>query len=183
MKKNISTTDKYQITEEPFVFYKDIFLDGVKALKVDKVTTTYELKRTLHPKTKQPLMLVSKKQVDEVIEHMSFDFVEVIPEELEVYRRSGIPSFVLKEDGKLYYTSIPDSIHFFSSNLIGEHRCATQGKECKRFSVLSDEMGGCAKVRNLSKRIWIYPWIVTGYETFNTKYDCFVVVKCLHYEY
>lgn len=182
MKKTIATTPNYQITKETASVVKNIVLEGVKTLKAKKITTTFEVKRELHPKTNKPSRLVAKKQVNMVAEAMSFDLVEVTPEELAVYRKSGISSFVLKVDGKLYYSSIPDNISFVSSTILGAHQCAVIGHECNRLSAASDEQGGCAKVRDRSQRIERYPWVTTGYETFNTKHDSFVVVNCLHYE-
>ena len=182
MKNTIATTPIYQTTKEITSVVKNIVLEGVKTLKADKITTTFEVKRELHPKTNQPFKVVAKNQVAEVVEHMSFDLVEVTLEELAVYRKSGISSFVLKVDGKLYYASIPDNISFVSSTILGAHRCAVAGHECNRLSAASDKQGGCAKVRDRSQRIERYPWIKTGYETFNTKHDSFVVVNCLHYK-
>ena len=178
MKNTNATTPNYQVTKETASVVKNIVLEGVKTLKAEKITTTFEVKRELHPKTNQPFKVVAKNQVDEVVEPMSFDLVEVTPEELAVYRRSGISSFVLKVDGKLYYASIPDNISFVFSDILGAHRCSA----CNRLSAASYEQGGCAKVRDRSQCIERYPWITTGYETFNTKHDSFVVGNCLHYE-
>lgn len=178
MKNTNATTPNYQVTKETASVVKNIVLEGVKTLKAEKITTTFEVKRELHPKTNQPFKVVAKNQVDEVVEPMSFDLVEVTPEELAVYRRSGISSFVLKVDGKLYYASIPDNISFVFSDILGAHRCSA----CNRLSAASDEQGGCAKVRDRSQCIERYPWITTSYETFNTKHDSFVVGNCLHYE-
>ena len=182
MKNTTATTLNYQVTKEISSIAKNIVLEGVKTLKVENITTTFEVKRELHPETNQPFKVIYKNKIDEVVEPMSFDLVEVTPEELAVYRKSGISSFVLKVDGKLYYSRIPDNISFISSTILGAHRCAVVGHECNRLSAASDEQGGCAKVRDHSKRIEKYPWITTGYQTFNTKYDSFIVVNCLHYE-
>ena len=162
---------------------KNIVLDGVKALRIDEITTTFEVERELHPLTNQPFRIFSKRQVDENVKTvMSYDLVEVTPEELAVYRKSGIPSFVLKVEGKLYYTSIPSDLNLVGSSILGEHQCAVVGHECKRLSAASDEHGGCAKVRDCCQRIERYPWITKGYETFNTSNNCFLVVQCEHYE-
>ena len=60
--------------------------------------------------------------------------------------------------------------------------CNTGRIVCSRLSAESDEYGGCEKVRDFSSAgIEKYPWIRQGYETFATKYDCFVVTQCDHF--
>lgn len=172
----------YKIVQETSKVIKNITLEGVTTLKAEKVTTTYEVKREYFPDTNRSPKIISKVPIYESSEPMSFDLVEVTREELAVYRRSKIPSFVLKVYGKLYYCRIPNNISFVFSNILGEHKCAYAGKECDRLSPASDADGGCSKVRHRSRYIEMYPWIVTGYETFSTHHDSFVVVDCLHYE-
>lgn len=162
--------------------YKDIFLDGVEALRANRFTKTIAVTHELHPKTSYPFRLASKKLVSEELEPLRFNLMEVTPEELYSFRKSQVSSFVLKVDGKLYYTNIPHDLNLVSSAILGAHKCAIAGHECKRLSAASDENGGCAKVRKHSKYIERYPWIKTGYETFNTERDSFVVVSCSHYE-
>lgn len=87
-----------------------------------------------------------------------------------------------KAEKKFYYTRIPKDISFLSSNILGTHQCTIAGSDCRHLYAASDEHGGCAKVRNHSKCIERYPWFTMGYESFNTNYDSFVVVNCLHYE-
>ena len=176
-----TTTPRYKVTKETATVVKNIVLEGVETLKADKITSTFEVKRELHPKTNKPYKIVRKVTLAETVEPMSFSLNEVTVEELAAYRRSKIPSFVLKVNGKLYYTTIPDCISFVSSGLLGIHQCAIPKHECHRLSAASDEQGGCAKVRDRSQCIERYPWITTGYETFNTKHDSFFVAKCLHY--
>lgn len=175
-------TPKFKVFKESSTIVKNIVLEGVEILKAEKITTTFDVKYELHPKTNHPFKIVSKNQVDQIIEHISLPLVEVTPEELVEYRKNGIASFVLKVDDKLYYTKIPDYMSFFSSNIFGTHRCSMVGHECNRLSAASDQHGGCAKVRHRSQHIERYPWITMGYETFNTKYESFIVVKCLHYQ-
>ena len=153
---------------------------GTKVLTAEKVTTVNAVKRELNGTTTR---LVSKKQMSQVIEPLTFVLKETTAKALRKRRSKKIPTFVLKKEGKLYYTEIPKRMSLVGSNLLGTvHQCARAGKECRRLSAASDELGGCAKVRNRSRRIEIYPWIETGYETFGTHNNCFVVVKCLHYE-
>ncbi len=185
MNKNATTPKaekKFKTTTEVTKTTKNIVLEGVETLRAEIFTTTFEVISELHPKTNQPFKVVSKKQIDEKVEPLSFPLIEVSPEALADYRKKGVSSFVLKVDGKLYYSAIPDNISFMSSAILGAHQCAVAGHECHRLSAASDEEGGCEKVRNRSNYIERYPWITTGYETFNTKHDSFIVVNCLHYE-
>lgn len=176
------TEKKFKTTKEVSEVTKNIVLEGVETLRAEKFTTTFEVVRELHPKPNQPFRVVSKKQIDEKVEPLCFPLIEVTPEMLADYRKKGISSFVLKVEGKLFYSAIPNNISFVSSTILGSHKCAVAGHECHRLSAASDEEGGCEKVRNCSNYIERYPWITTGYETFNTKHDSFVVVNCLHYE-
>lgn len=151
-----------------------------KTVKKKNIPAKFELKRNFQA-DRSPFTVIAKNALNEIIEDMSFDLSEVSVEELAAYRKTEIPSFVLKVEGKLYYSLIPD-INFYSYDLLGNHQCAVVGHECNRLSAATDENGGCEKVRNFSKEIEKYPWITIGYETFNTAHNSFVVVKCLHYE-
>lgn len=175
---NNATAPEYMVTTQKRKSVR-ITLDGVKTLNVEKVLTTFEEKLEIHPISKRPFKAIYKKKVDQVVESTnSFHLTQVTTAELEEYRRSEIPSFVLKTDDKLYYTKIPKSLHFINSIVLGEHQCA----KCRHLSAASDEEGGCEKVRNETERIERYPWITEGYETFNTDHDSFVVTSCLHFE-
>lgn len=164
------------------VVIKDIYLEGVEALKATKVETTVETTYKRRSNIDRSMKLVSQNCTNQVVEALSFPLANVTPEELANYRKYKVPSFVLKVDGKLYYTQIPYNLSLLSSAIMGKHLCSLLGHECKRFSSASDEKGGCAKVRNRARYIERYPWIMDGYETFGTLHDSFVVVKCLHYE-
>ena len=128
-------------------------------------------------------MLSALLKSDEKIEKVSFNLSEISPKEIEKHRKGGKPTFFLKMNDKYYFTEIPESLTFENSKLLGVHRCAFAGHECQRLSAAKDEKGGCKKVRDRVKRIERYPWIKVGYETFNTKYDCFIVIECSHYEH
>ena len=176
--ENITTTPNYQVKTKTSTVTR-FLLEGTTSLKVEKVTTTYEVKLQLPSKPHKPSKIISKAVIAEVIEPLfSFSLTEITAKELAAYRRSGKPGFVLKYGGNLYYTSVPKKLNFVSSTILGEHRCA----ECHHLSAASDEAGGCAKVRDYSKNIERYSWITTGYETFNTNHNVFVVVNCQHYE-
>ena len=103
------------------------------------------------------------------------------PDELYLIREEPTPIFILKDMDDLYVTEIPNNLGFTSSTLLGTHKCAA-GSTCARLSAASDEDGGCAKVRNKARWIELYPWILLGYETFNTKQDTFQVSECEHYK-
>lgn len=112
----------------------------------------------------------------ELLDSSNFTLSKVTQEELDNYRANNIPSFVLKENGLLYYTTIPETLSFISLKLLGNHSCST----CHRQTAACDKEGGCAKVREGCRGIEKYPWIIRGYETFNVMHDCFVVVECQH---
>lgn len=181
MMKNESEK-KLATTTEKRTVIRNLSLDGTKTLRAEKFITTFQVTRQLNRRTGKPIKVVSKQQVSVVVEHLSFDLVEVDTDTLAEYRRSKIPSFVLKVDGKFYYSEIPNNISFVSSTILGTHKCAIAGMECHRLSAASDENGGCAKVRAYSSCIEKYSFIQTGYETFNTNHDSFIVVCCSHYE-
>lgn len=181
LKNTIAEKTIYQLDIEKSSSLKNFSL-GSGSLKVEKITQTFEVKRILHPLTQQPLRIVSKRQLDEVVETLSFELREVSPEELSKFRKDGVPSFVLKRDRILYHATILPNLNLTGSNFMGAHKCAAAGNECSRLSAASDEDGGCAKVRNRSRYIERYPWIISGYETFNVNTEAFVVVQCLHYK-
>lgn len=173
---NTATTKK---TLEVSEVIKDITLEGITALRAIKSTTTFEVVRESYPGFKK---IVSKTLIEEKEEVLHFPLIEVTQQMLTYYRSENISSFVLKIDGKFYYTSIPNNLNFVDSKSLGKHKCSSSGYLCNRLSAASDKEGGCQKVRNKSKYIEKYPWIKIGYETFGTKHDVFVVVKCEHYE-
>ena len=113
---------------------------------------------------------------------MKYPLAEITLEQIKELRKTDIPSFLLKEDGKYYFAKIPKQLNFTSSNLMGMHCCANSLNTCHHLSAASDEDGGCAKVRGFSRGIERYPWITMGYETFNVCHGCFVVLKCNHFE-
>lgn len=129
-----------------------------------------------------------KKVNDEIVSakttvEKEFPFREVEKTEILSLHESGIPGFILKENGKYYYTEIEYTTKFYSTKLLGDHVCAEKGKECRHLSAAGDENGGCSKIREGSSHIENYDYITLGYETFNTcNCDAFVVLKCNRYE-
>lgn len=109
---------------------------------------------------------------------------EISSETLSKFRSTTLPSFVLKDGEKLYFAIIPDNISFlsvenmFSEKSLNNHKCSSGNYCCLRLSAYCDEKGGCAKVRGHATGIERYPFITCGYETFNTRRNCFVVANC-----
>lgn len=190
MRKKDNMTSTNEIKEEFFVrkspqtSISGANLEGTKLLRVK--WTNYVCEKTYVKRTrkdgKQFTEFLSKKLIEDVSWDQVFPLKEVSNEELRTYRKSGNPGFVLKLGEKLYYTELTEDISLFAMDLLGKHKCVDGDKICKRLSALSDEEGGCAKVREFSTGIERYDWIAKGYETFGTKHDAFVVVECDHYE-
>ena len=104
---------------------------------------------------------------------------EVVPEDLPSIRRRGLPGIVIKTDGRYYYSPIKEGTSFDSNLLGGVHKCCCSDKLCSRLSALSDEEGGCSKVRDRVKRIEDYPQIKEGFEVHNNGLDeSFIVNRC-----
>lgn len=97
-------------------------------------------------------------------------------EELQTYREK-FSGLVVKIDGISYYTRINSKSHVIFSKKFGGYMCTS----CIHMSATSDDEGGCAKVR-LGEYIERYPWIIEGYETFNTSRNVFIITKCQHYQ-
>lgn len=100
---------------------------------------------------------------------------QISTSELTRLRESKKPGFVLKKDHNYYYADISQ---FKKYHIIVEtntsHKCAN----CRLLSAASDKDGGCAKVREFSRFIENFEQITYGYETFNTSFDVFIVLKC-----
>ncbi len=114
--------------------------------------------------------------------YVKYPLAEVTIDQIKTLRRTEIPSFLLKENGKYYYAKIPSNMNLTSSCLLGRHQCSCPSHVCAHLSAATDEEGGCVKVRDLEKEIERYPFISCGYETFNCKHNCFVVLSCNHFE-
>lgn len=161
------------------VTYRNFVLDGERAFNLEKVVSQYEVftKQKRDGSTK-----IVRKLIEENVTSLTFPLLEVTAVQVAMCRKKGIASFVLKKCGKLYWTKIPRNINLVSSELLGTHKCAVSGDVCRYVTAASDKEGGCEKIRNESTYIERYEWIPTGYETFNTSHDAFVVVKCEKYE-
>lgn len=172
------------------VNYRNIALDGHSALRMEKVISEYELvpKKTVNSDSDMSVVARKnekeekyfKRLLHEEIKPLSFPLIPVTADQVAMCREKGISSFVYKLNGDLFWAKIPNNIAFISSDLLGgTHKCAVSGNVCQHATAASDEAGGCEKVRNGSCYIERYDWIPTGYETFNTKHDSFLVVRCL----
>ena len=114
---------------------------------------------------------------------LSYKLREVTLMELKELRKSGIPGMVYKLGTRLWYTPISKGDRFFETDdFIGKHLCSFGGSVCTHLSAARDEDGGCEKVRKRSSRIERFPFVSEGYETFNTTFCCFVVLKCKNFE-
>lgn len=127
----------------------------------------------------KPRKIIYKDTIIEKPSSLSLKLEEVSYEKLKEYRKSRIPSFVLKKSGRFFYTVLPIRMDIYSRRINDvDHKCAN----CTHLSSAEDEDGGCAKVRRGAVGIEEYPWIIEGYETFNILKESFVVIDCLHYE-
>ena len=180
MKKNVSKKE-IETSIEVSTVTKNIYLDGYDFLRAKKIITTYEVVKTLSPSSGR-YKLLSKNLVSERYEDLIYPLAKCTSDDLLFMRKNEIPYFVLKINGDLYFSEIPEDLCLTNSKIIGPHLCGLYNHECKRLSASSDEEGGCAKVRNSSRFIEKYPWITDGFETFGTTCDCFKVAKCLHYK-
>lgn len=159
---------------------RNIRLIGTQKLLADSVTSVYEVTK-MRSSIGYPTKIISREVIDTKVEEKCYPLRLITVEELAKLRREQVPSFVLKDNGFLYHTVIPADSSFLSSKIMS-HQCATAGKDCcGRLSAAPDSEGGCAKVRGKSTGIEQYPWI-SGFETFGTKLDTFVVRNCTHYE-
>ena len=162
-------------TEETSVVIKNVRLDARKLL-ADKVTFLNSVTREVNPNGK-PGSILSNKEITSSVEELVFPLKKISSEQLKKLRETRIPSFILKEEGSLYFAKIEKEMNLVSTLLCGVHKCSS----CRFLSAATDEEGGCAKVRNHSYFIERYKWIEVGYETFNTNRDAFVVAVCNHY--
>lgn len=191
-------TIKRKVTD---TIYKNARIEG-NELIADKHVTDFVVVNEFNPVKKKIGNLFKKTKISEHISTESFPLREVSFTELQSLRRSNTPSFVLKRDGKLFYTKVPNTLKLLNCRLLGTHKCSHENKTCGRLSAAPDELGGCAKVRgtitssdvkDFSKPILgieLFPWITYGYETFNmgrytenptSTLDVFVVLSCEHY--
>ena len=134
-----------------------------------------------HPETKELIEGPTTINLSRKTESRKYLLKPVEKETIKEMRRNGTPFFVLKLEGKLYGSKVLENISFVSSKgMKMRHMCALNDRVCARLKALPDEEGGCEKVRKTSC-IEDYDWIPTGYESFNTEHDAFVVSTCMHH--
>ena len=165
--------------QESFSSYTDIVLDDF-VLKATKQVSDYNVTKSISASGIE--RVVSKTLVNQSSEEVSFKLMPTDREALLEYRRSKISGLIFKKNSKLYFCEIPAEMTYFPNGLVGEHLCALFGRDCNRLYAKSDEEGGCAKVRNRARGIEYYRWITSGFETFNTHKDVFVVGVCTHFK-
>ena len=109
----------------------------------------------------------------------TYPLMEVSRAEIETLRLSGKPGLVIKKNSRVFYAELPSSKMEDVRVRVngGTHMCGA----CHRLSAVSDEEGGCAKVRAYSRGIENFKFIILGVETFNTQNDIFNVYKCTHW--
>ena len=110
-----------------------------------------------------------------------YELSEISRDDLKEKRKTTTPGFVFKEVNKYYYTDINPTIRFVSECFLGYHMCSFGSKDCKRLSAASDAEGGCARIRDINPCIENYSFIKKGFQTFNTKANCYVVLSCGHF--
>lgn len=176
-----NTTTCFRTTTTTTNSIKYISWEGLNFLYIGKVSSTLKTTSEYDPQTDKLLRTIEKAKINEGSDTLKLPLSKISIDELKKYRESKAPSFVLKVGSELYYTKIPTGISFVGAKFDGEHKCANSFNSCKRLSSASDAKGGCAKIRNSSSHIELYPWITLGYETFNTKRNAFVVAQCSHF--
>lgn len=150
-----------------------------------EVMREYEIVQRPGKDETKKLINETPNEINRDVSEENFALSEISQEDISIYRRSNIPSFLLKTNGKYYYTTISSNLNrllqdksLMSTMYPHPHMCG----ECDRLSAASDENGGCAKVRDYHySYIEKYDWITEGYETFNVSSSSFVVSKCYHY--
>ena len=122
----------------------------------------------------------------------TFYLEEITSHNLYEKRRNKIPSFILKEEDKLFWGEVDPKLHFISlevemqkdDTVLKNHKCAILNKECAHFykcPKVNDRNINSGAMLRWSKRIEKYWFITIGYETMYTAQDAFVVLKCAHF--
>lgn len=170
-----SQKEKKFVTTQKSKKIRRIALEGTRLLKEYEITAIVEIVKEIDSLTNLPCKIVSKKIIHQDVELVDyFPLSEVTPEQIAKYRRKFIPSFVLKLDGKFFHTQIPEILNFRYSSILGSNQCA----KCKSYFSIRDKNISCERAKNEYNYIEKYPWITTGYETFYTYHDTFVVINC-----
>lgn len=154
------------------------------SLVIYKIQTLWSYIYQLHHKTLNPIKNIERKELNKKVTPVRrCSLTEVSAVDVSRYRKAGIPSFVLKEDGKLYWCRIPKKLSFLTADIFPTcHLCGgSEGNVCKRLISLPNSQGGCEKVFRGSKGIERFDFIQKGYETFNTYQPAFYVADCLNF--
>lgn len=164
---------------------------AVKEKKEDKIEQKQRVILENNILKIQKVMILNEKE--RVLSEECFPLSEVTEKEIYMLRIGETPGFILKKEGRYFYSTIPKNLKFFGQRILGQHCCSDYGSDCK---YLYASKNGCPKVRDLSqeyyvrlgykkqvavglaKRIEKYDFITLGYETVNTNEDFFVVAEC-----
>lgn len=108
-----------------------------------------------------------------------FTVREISVDEIQYFRRKKIPSLLIKKDGKYYHSQISanNSVTYTTT-----HCCCDGRHDCVRLLAKPTSEGGCDKTMSYSRRIETHDFVKTGYETFGTVKDSYIVVECACYE-
>lgn len=90
---------------------------------------------------------------------------------------SGKPYLILKINSSFFYTEIEKKMRIDFEN--DKHLC----RDCKRLVAVSDEEGGCKKVRRYSRHIENFEFIAIGFETIGTESSEMGILKCNNFEH
>lgn len=122
-------------------------------------------------------MSINDEQKFIMIDGMKLEKVSV--KQIKALRNTKKSLLIVKNHKRYYYAEVEKDFSGIRDDRFKSHMC---GIPCKRLKPLSDEAGGCEKVRKSSKEIEDFEWIKIGYETLNTSRGFFVVCDCDHYE-
>ena len=143
-------------------------------LDIKKITSNQKLIASMDTYVFNKAMFRRQKVKSEIAE---IPAKKVNKEELLLARLSGNPIFIYKKHDDVYVAELVGELKGVASEN-SKHECSNIKYTCKRLSALSDEQGGCEKVRDKNKYIENYDWIEEGYQTFNTENNLFIVLKC-----
>ena len=191
MKRKFATTVMIPMEQEPIKTVKKQRQQSVKQVTYKNFTLSPDRTRMTiqqvtirrNSNTEQELLspLNDSNCKIEKIKNITLNLVEITPAEIAKARRDHVPFFVLKENGKYYFTEVPIDLNFLSADLLGEHLCAKTHTVCQRLDPVPFKEGGCQKVCDHIKMIERYPFIETAYEVSNTRQEVFTVVKCKYH--
>ena len=98
--------------------------------------------------------------------------------ELASLREKNRPGIAIKIKEQLYYAPLSKlKIISNSDVLCKKHECSSGNYVCKKLIALPEPFG-CTHILFPTYNIELLPFIVSGYQTINTKRNIFVVIEC-----